>query len=353
MDMNFLSRKNSIKSSHILICRTDNIGDVVLTLPMVRRLRELNAHARISFLCRRYATDVVKMFRHVDEVVAVEDIAGDMKTYFRDSGIDTVIFAQPDHALARAAFLARIRHRIGNARQKLYLQLFCNRPVRFSKRVSELHEAQINFEFLKPFGDAQIPETSDIWRESDFAVPRPARLQAMLAPNTFNLIFHPRSNGHGREWPVEHYTALAQCLRQHQGLRIWITGSADEGKWLNEHARELLAMPHVSSVCGEFSLAELASFIDMADGMMASGTGPLHLSGALEQRTIGLFPPTKPMHPARWAALGARSTNLCIEAASCAHCQRDERTCACMVGIAPEQVRGVIDGWYQARSMAP
>lgn len=335
-----------INSSHILICRTDNIGDVVLTLPMARRLRELNPDARISMLCRSYAADVVRLSRNVDDVIALEDISDDPVDYMRQAGIDTVILAQPHQMLAKAAFRAGVRHRIGNSRQKLYLMLFCNRHVRFSKRDTDHHEAQINFEFLRPYGARDIPRCDEIAGYQHFSLPRDPELAHLLAGEQFNLIFHPYSNGHGREWPLGNYTELARLLGRAGNVRIWLTGSAEEGQRLREQGSELLAQPYVHNVCGRFSLQQLAIFIDMADGLVASGTGPLHLSGALGQRTLGLFPPTRPMHPGRWAALGKRCTNLCGSNTDCPDCaSQQQRTCRCMDTITPRQVEQVVAQW--------
>jgi ADP-heptose:LPS heptosyltransferase len=339
-----------IQSSHILICRTDNIGDVVLTLPMVARLRQLNPKAKISFLCRAYAAPVVRYCTDVDEVIEVESIADSVTDYLKKSDIDTVILAQPDQKLAVAAFRAGIRHRIGNARQKLYLLFYCNRRVRFSKGLSEDHEAQINFCFLRPYGDYTIPDRSELPALYHFDIPTDAGIAQTLQPHAFNLILHTKSNGHGREWPIGHYQSLAQKLASDPGAHLWLTGSDKEGQWLEENAEELLRLPNVTNVCGTMTLAQLAVFIKQADGLIASGTGPLHLSAAIGQRTLGLFPPTRPMHPGRWAAIGARSQNLAVDE-SCPDCRRiQEPTCDCMRRITPDTVYGIVKTWQQEKA---
>ena len=92
----------SIPFSHVLICRTDNIGDVVLTLPLAGFLKREYPGVRIDFLCRAYAAPVVRQCRFVDQVIALETLA-DRQAYFAASGVDTVIFAYPDRRLAQAA----------------------------------------------------------------------------------------------------------------------------------------------------------------------------------------------------------------------------------------------------------
>ncbi|MFC5475935.1 glycosyltransferase family 9 protein [Paraherbaspirillum soli] len=335
----------AITSSHVLICRTDNIGDVVLTLPITARLKQLDPSIKISFLCRAYAASVVRHCRSVDEVVELESFLPSPADYFAKSGVDTVIFAQPDRHLAFEAFKARVPNRIGNARHKLYQLFYCNRRVRFKKGTSEYHEAQHNFEFLRPFGIDTIPELAAIPALYDFDIPQIQKVKQLFQQHPFNLIIHTKSNGHGREWPIDHYTTLAKLLSKDQNIQLWLTGSPAEGQWLAENAAELLQQPNVSNVCGKFTLDELTSFIQSADGLIASGTGPLHISAALGQRTLGLFPPTRPMHPGRWAPLGKRAQTLCLST-SCVGCKDSKAaSCDCMRNLAPGSVEEIVLQW--------
>lgn len=337
----------AIKSLHILICRTDNIGDVVLTLPICAWLKQKFPTVKISFLCRAYAAAVVRRNASVDAVIELESVADNLVAFFAQSGIDTVIFAQPDQRLAIAAFKAGITHRIGNARQKMHQLLFCNRRVRFSKRISDLHESQFNFEFLRPFGLKKIPELPEIAALYRFSQRSDEQIRQLLQPYPFNLIIHMKSNGHGREWPAEHFHALAMQLGHDPDIHLWVTGSALEGEWIENHAAELLRLPNVSNVCGTLSLDQLTTFIQMADGLIASGTGPLHMAAALGQRTLGLFPPTRPMHPGRWAPVGRRAQALCMPTGCTGCAQKQIVSCDCMTNISPGAVAEIVLQWAQ------
>jgi ADP-heptose:LPS heptosyltransferase len=338
-----------IHPKHILICRNDNIGDVVLTLPITAWLKARFPTVKISFMVRRYAADVVRGCATVDEVLEVETIEAHPVRFFRESGVDTVIFAQPDMALnrklAKSAFFARVPNRIGNARQKLYMALYCNRRVRFSKRTLPVHESQFNFEFLRPLGLQSVPELGAIAGMYRWKALRDPQVDALLARHGFNLVIHPKSNGHGREWPASHFSELADLLVAEPAVHIWVTGSAKEGEWLQQNAPDLLQRPNVSNLCGKLSLAQLSCLIQHADGLIASGTGPLHLSAALGQRTLGLFPPTQPMHPGRWAPVGPRASYLAVSA-NCPDCAKLQTpSCACMEEIRPAMVEARVLEW--------
>jgi ADP-heptose:LPS heptosyltransferase len=334
--------KQTLKTgrSHILICRTDNIGDVVLTLPLAGYLRKLYPRARIGFLVRGYAAPMVRCCKALDYVVEIEQL-GDVVDEFKKSDIDTIIFSKPDKRLAQAAKKAGIRNRVGTS-HRWFHWLTCNRLAHFSRVKSSLHEAQLNFKLLKPLGIDFIPSLEEIPELYRIEAPAHPGLPPMPR-DQLNVAIHPKSNGNGREWPVTHYLELARLMMKQGKVKLWVTGSEREGEWLKQHAPELVGMPNVNNVCGRFGLDELTAFIHACDGLIASGTGPMHLSAALGQRTLGLFPPMRPIDPGRWGALGARTQVLC-KPTGCNGCT-DPAGCACMRNITPKDVAEVIDGW--------
>ncbi|MQR00164.1 glycosyltransferase family 9 protein [Glaciimonas soli] len=341
-----------IKSQHIMICRTDNIGDVILTLPLTAYLKQHFPSIKISFLCRAYAAPVVRFCQTVDQIVELETL-DDPVAYFSASDIDTIVFAQPDKRLAIAAHKANVPNRIGNTYRTWFNWFHCNWRLRFSKGSSTDHEAQLNFHYLRPLGCNAIPDRDTIKNLYHFAIPRDPALEHLISPYAFNLIIHPKSNGHGREWPIEHYVALAHLLSTNQDLHLWVSGSAAEGLWIEKHAPELLQLSNVTNVCGQFTLQQFSEFIHMADGLIASGTGPLHMSAAFGQRTIGLFPGARSMNPSRWGALGARAQSLCQPVVDCQGCKtKNAMTCACMKNILPATVAKTVLQWLTEKRIS-
>jgi len=329
----------------ILITRTDNIGDVVLTLPLAGYLKQLYPEAEIVFLCRRYAAAVVAQCRHVDRVLTLEELGKDLARGLRAAGCDTVLFAFPRPQLAYAALRAGIGRRVGSTR-RVYHWLTCNRLVNLTSTDGNglrLHEAQLSFKLLLPLGVDHIPPREEIWPLYGLATPRHPAADAVLAGPGRKLILHPKSNGNGREWPLQHYTALAEMLGKLDGVRVLVTGSPAEGELLAKQAPALLALPNVENLCGKLDLEGFTALVGGCDGLVASGTGPLHLAAALGRPVVGLFPPIKPIDTVRWAALGPRATNLARDT-GCSHCA-DPARCSCMQAITPQQVLDVILGW--------
>ena len=58
---------------NILIVRTDRIGDVVLSLPLIDIIKQSFPKCRISFLVRNYTADLVENYTGVDEVLILKE----------------------------------------------------------------------------------------------------------------------------------------------------------------------------------------------------------------------------------------------------------------------------------------
>ncbi len=330
--------------SNILICRTDNIGDVVQTLPLAGFLKSRFPRIRVEFLVRDYTAPLVQLSDFVDHVYSLETI-GNAEQFFLNGKWSSVIFAWPERHLSMAAKQAQIRYRVGHS-QRLHHWLTCNKLAHFSRSRPPRHEAQINFAFLRPLGISMQPDLSQIISWYGLHAKPDTRIDTRSPSGFFHLILHTKSGGNGREWPLSHYLELARLLLPQKDVVLWLTGSAEEGAYLQQHAPALLELENVVNLCGKFDLKQLASLIACADGLIASGTGPLHMAAALGRPTLGLFPTEKQVNPVRWGALGVCAQSMVISK-PCKSCT-STAFCHCMEQIRPQQVMQVVTEWKSA-----
>lgn len=54
---------------HIILSRTDSIGDVLLTLPMAGILKHYFPDSKISFIGSSYTSAVVNCSKHIDDFI--------------------------------------------------------------------------------------------------------------------------------------------------------------------------------------------------------------------------------------------------------------------------------------------
>ncbi|MGI8635906.1 MAG: hypothetical protein ACR2KZ_10935, partial [Segetibacter sp.] len=71
---------------------------------------------------------------------------------------------------------------------------------------------------------------------------------------------------------------------------------------------------------------------------------PIHLAAALGKDAFGIYPPIKPIHPARWAPLGPKAQAFVVNK-ECNDCRGNKIICHCMKQVEPAWLRKAL---YQA-----
>jgi ADP-heptose:LPS heptosyltransferase len=283
--------------SSIAISRTDSIGDVIVTLPLCGFIKKYSPNTRITFIGRSYTQAIVEACPFVDEFVNFDKRA---ETSLK---VDACVFAFPDAGVMRWVKAQGVKKRIATG-SRIASWKFANDRVFFSRKNSDLHESQLNFHLLYPFGVKDIPSLEEI-REWHVLKPQVAS-PIQLEPNKRSVVFHMLSKGSALNWSLHQYQELSSLLPA-ADFNIYITGTEEEGVRIRQGFQ---FDEHIIDVSGKLSLPQLIAFISSCDTLVAASTGPLHIASAVGIRAIGLYPSKRPMHPGRWMPLGAKATYL-------------------------------------------
>lgn len=291
----------------VLISRTDSIGDVVLTLPMCVWIKTNFPTAKVVFLGQTYTKPILECLPEIDQVIEWAELSknseSDRVDYIKSLDIDVCIHVFPNKEIAALMRKAKIPVRVGTSHRTFHF-LTCNHRVNFSRKNSDFHESQLNFELLRPFGIKELPSLDQLtnWLSSFKAkeLELPSFLENHLQSPLRKVILHPRSQGSALEWPIEKYSIVANDLLE-RGFQVFFTGTETEGVYIRS-----MIPKHENCVdtTGKLSLDQLLTFISSCDYLVACSTGPLHLAGVFGLNTIGLYSPKRPIHPGRWKPLG-------------------------------------------------
>ncbi len=322
----------------IIISRTDNIGDVVLTLPLAKTLKEKYPQAEIFFLGKKYIKPLVDCCENIDQFIDWDTLSAmpenESVSFLKELKAEIIIHVFPRPEIAKLAYKAGIKYRIGTS-HRFYNWLYCNKRVDFTRKNSPLHEAQLNFELAKPLGITTIPTLEELGKS--YGLTKLPTLndewKKELNFGKFNLILHPLSRGSARNWDWVNYNRLIEILPADK-VKVFITGTEAESAAITQNI--LMYHPTVTDMTGRLDFTQLIAFIANADALVAASTGPLHIAAALGKRAIGLYPSIRPMHPGRWAPLGPKAAYLALKK-ECVDCKAGGH-CACINSITAEQV---------------
>lgn len=331
-------------TARFLLSRTDSIGDVILTLPMAGFIKRLFPQAKVIFLGRSYTKDIVTLSEHVDEFLNYDELEKlakpDAIAKMKQSKIDVCIHVFPKNEIAYLAKDAGIPTRVGT-RNRFYHWVTCNKLIALSRKHSPYHEAQLNIRLLSFLSENSAVALAEI--ASLYGFTKLPQLNndnaALVATDKIKVILHPKSKGSAREWGLQNFKSLIQILPAHH-TQVYISGTAEDGVAMKSFLEEVKVFPHVSDITGKMNLQQFIAFISHCDSLVAASTGPLHISAALGKKAIGLFSSRRPIHPGRWAPLGAQAIAL-VNDPNCKICGAG-KDCDCISKINPERVAQLI-----------
>lgn len=300
-----LAQKITImKEYKFIVSRTDNIGDVVLTFPLLGVLKKEFPNCKIAFIGKNYTKEISEINQHIDEFINyseleklnLEEITNKLASF----NADAIIHVYPNKTLAKAALKAKIPQRIGTSHRLFHL-LTCNKLVRFTRKKSNLHEAVLNLKLLSPLLPGKtMPEEKELYQfygiENKFQEPHDKK----------RIIFHTKSFGSAVDWKMDNYIKLAKKLDPNL-CHIYFSGTEKESPLISPYIKELVEMGIASDMTGKFNLNDFIKFIGSCDALVACSTGPLHIASSLGITALGLYSSHRPIDPGRWAPIGKQA----------------------------------------------
>jgi ADP-heptose:LPS heptosyltransferase len=320
----FTRRKRRIPIENIrniLFIKLAAIGDAILLIPTLRKIKSSFPDAKLTFMCSDVNRAIVEKIPYVDEIINCEvysflkqpiNFLRFIKS-LRRVKYDIVIDAgQWERINSLIVIFTKRAYSIGFKTAGQWKHVVNDAVVEHSKTK---HELENFMDLLVPLGLVPIDGNynfDDLQLEF-FLKPEHREFRDKyyhehgLDGKTV-ICFHPGCgvNGKPREWDVNNYIALGKRLAEYdKNIRILITGTKFERHFADSiHA----ALPDITiNTSGECSLEQSAALVEKAKIMICSNTGILHVSACVGTPTIGLHGPT---NPAKWGAYNKNAVTI-------------------------------------------
>lgn len=295
--------------SKVLVVRNDKIGDLVLTFPAIKSLKLSCPDIEISLLISGYTKDLADIFPYVDNVIvdSPKRSASELLAIIKPYRFDAVISMFSSFHVALAVFRAGIKIRIAPATK--VFQYFYNHRINQQRSLSLKPEFEYNKDLVRYFL-RKIMETRVAKAKHPFMKMAPSERKARRAlfltkyklPENAHIIFiHPGSGGSAKNLSKQQYITLAKHMREGEGF-ILLTAGPDELEIISEISSELKMTRHATYHCTE-GLASFVEMISIADCFVGGSTGPLHIAGALNVKTVGFYPNRQSATSLRWQTI--------------------------------------------------
>lgn len=284
----------------IVVFRALFLGDLLMTVPTWRALRQRFPEAQITLIGLPWASDFVAHlpglinrfvafvgYPGIAEVEALPERTAQFLAEQQAECYDLAIQLHGDGTVTNELVAALgARSTLGYARPG------DERLIWHLPHCLDRNEVLRWLELLAPLGVQDAP--SDIafpLLEGDDA--QAARLLARPAAQQGPLIgLQLGSKEAARRWPPERFAALGSALVQRYGATLVLTGSEHE-RPLTAVVREELGEAAID-LAGRTSIGTLAAVLARLDLLITNDTGASHLAAATRTRSVVLFGPSRP-----------------------------------------------------------
>jgi heptosyltransferase-3 len=329
--------------SRILVVRTDRIGDVLLSTPVVEALRLKYPEAHIAMLVSKGSKEVVEGNPFLNDVlVDTEEKVSRLAQRIKAKKFDAAVLLHPTPRLAWALSRAKIPIRVGTG-YRGYSFLFTKR-VYEHRKTAERHELEYNLSLAEALGATiKDPEPKIFLSPKDRAWAKERLAKAGVKEGEKLIGIHPGSGGTARDWRPERFGELGERIQKELGPRVIVTGVKEERKLAEVVASKMIKPPIL--VIGETNLKQLTAILERESVFVSNSTGPMHLAAAVGSSLVALFPPITACSPRRWGPWGKGHKVIVPKVPECRKCTEAQcRVYDCMDRITVEEVFTVVKG---------
>lgn len=296
-----------IKPNRILVVRTDRIGDVVLTLPVIDALKACYPASIIDFLVNKRVYDLVFDYPNINKVHAIEKVTiGGIKRIASQGKYDLAVCVFPRLKIALGMFLAGIKYRIGTG-YRWYSFLFNLKHYQHRKD-SIKHESEYNLDLLEVVNCQPDKPLAPKLKVTDQQVEK-LRIDMNSAGLNIDVKFivvHVPSLGSAKVWSDYNFISLLNLILNDKLLdhNIFLTGTKDDIYQVKHIAAGVNNNSRVK-IIPELSLKCLAALLSKSDMFIGNSTGPIHIAAAVGTFVVGLYSPAITESAVRWGPVTA------------------------------------------------
>jgi len=329
-----LSARLDKSPERILVIKLRYVGDVILSTPVLSRLRGAWPKARITMLVNRGTEGVLQGHPDVDEVLVNERsfinsirLVGTLRSREFDAVIDltdgdrSAILARATGAKVRIGYNSEARWRGWLYTTVILADRFKMHTVPYHLAVTD--ELGLTGPLLSPsliVGEGPVITAEKLIREIG------------IDPNQPFVCLHPGARWWFKSWPAERFAALADLIQQETHTPALFLGSNQDKAIVSQIAGSMRTVHR--NLAGRTGLQELAGVLKRASLMISNDNGPMHMAAAMRVPIVGLFGPTDPLIWGPWGE-GHRTFYKGLDCRACFHpdCFRGEQNCMKLISL--------------------
>ena len=299
------------QAQNILCVRLDTIGDVLMTTPALRALKESGRDRRITLFTSPAGVDAASLVPEIDNILVYDApwmkataprassqpefaMVEHLRQHQFDAAVIFTVYSQNPLPSAFLCYLADIPLRLAHCHENPY-QLLTDWVLDPEPQKLTRHEVQRQLDLVATIGC----QTTDERLSMQFSAVAQQRVLHRLHTLGIHLdrpwvIIHPGATAPSRRYPPEGFAEAARQLVLEFGFQVLLTGTEPERELIEFIQRSMEVPSH--SLLGCLNLEELAALIAAAPVLISNNTGPVHIAAAVGTPVVDLYALTNPQH---------------------------------------------------------
>ncbi|MFH1441206.1 MAG: lipopolysaccharide heptosyltransferase II [Candidatus Omnitrophota bacterium] len=328
----------------ILIVRTDKIGDVILSTPVIKAMRDNCPDAYIAMMVSPYTREIVEGSPYLDKVIIYDKDGlhkgwGSSCRFIRDLKeykFDAALILHPTNRVHLISYFAAIPRRIGYDRK---LSFLLTDKIKHVKQLGQRHEMDYTLDLVRYLGiepgDKKL--FMPIKEESEEAARKILNSEGVALTDKI-LGIHPAASCLSKVWPAVRFSEAADKLVEKYGFKVLIFSGYKDLKLAETVACNM--KQKAVNLAGKVTVSQLASLLKRCNLFISNDSGPVHIASAVGTPVISIFGRNQDgLSPKRWGPLGLKDRILhkqtgCIECLA-HNCSKEF---ACLKAISVEDV---------------
>jgi ADP-heptose:LPS heptosyltransferase len=297
-----------------LVIRFSSIGDIVLTTPVVRCLKDQVDHSEVHYLTKPGYAEILKANPHIDKIHILSDNQRETISALREEGFDYVIDLQNNlRSMKIKSTLKRMYFTVHKLNLKKWIL------VNFG--IDRLPEKHLVDRYLDTL---QVFDVKNDGKGLDYFIPAEAVVQPSSLPEPFSKGYTVVAIGGAHMTKKLPDDQLMGLCRQLQQPVILVGGPED----LDTAASLVRALPEkkILNGCGQWSINQSASVIRQAACIITHDTGMMHIAAAFHKKIITIWGNTVPEFGMYAYQPAEGSLNFQVEGLRCRPCSKLGKT---------------------------
>ena len=303
----------------ILLVRNDKMGDLILSIPAISWLRKNLPNAKLVWLVKKELRDLAILCHHVDDVIyddSFRAILSKINSYQFDIALTFFSTFRIGYLINKAKIPIRL------APKTKLAQFFYNHKIVQKRSRSQKPEYEYNTELVSELFDIlNLDNILDIDKPPYIKLDNIKNDQIKnefvtdysINPDKKIIFIHPGTGGSSNTLSVEAYSKICTGLRSFDDYNFIIHHSVDEEEIANNLLSKLPKNISATKIKPTKDKIEMVKNISVCDVFISGSTGPLHIAGALNKKTVGFYPSKKSSTSLRWQTINDFSKRLDFE----------------------------------------